>query len=85
MSDDEPLRFKTVVKYLEVKRTRYWETLEQATQAISRFQLSCHDIGIPYEAELWEITADGKVLLDSVKEFSLGEKVIVAITRERTA
>ena len=81
MSEDEPLRFKTVVKYLEVKRTRYWETKEEASRALSAFQLQAENLSIAYVAELWY----RKELLFSSERFSDAEKAVVAITGQRTA
>lgn len=85
MAEDELQPFKTVVRYLDSRRARYWDTLKEACEAVSRFQLSCHDLGIRYSAEVWGIRPEGKVLIDRVEEFSGGEKAIVALTRERCA
>lgn len=85
MSDDEQQPFKTVVRYLDSRRARYWDSLQEACDAVSRFQLSCHDLAIRYSAEVWEIKPGGNVLIQRVDEFSGGEKALVALTRERTA
>lgn len=85
MCDDKQQPFKTVVRYLDSRRRRYWDTKQEACDAVSRFQLACHDLGINYEAEVWEITPDGNVLIDRVTEYTNAEKAIIALTRERTA
>lgn len=83
--DDKQQPFKTVVYYLDSRRARYWDTLQEACDAVSRFQLSCHDLAVRYKVEVWEIKPDGNVLIDMVEELSGGEKVILAITRDRSA
>lgn len=85
MSDEKQQPYKTVVRYLDSRRARYWDTLEEACSAVSRFQLSCHDLAIRYSAEVWEVRPEGNVLIDRVEEMPGGEKIIVALTRERSA
>jgi hypothetical protein len=85
MSDDEQQPFKTVVRYLDSRRARYWDTLQEACDAVSRFQLSCHDLAIRYSAEVWEVRPEGNVLIDRIEEFSGADRAFVALTRERSA
>jgi hypothetical protein len=83
--DDKQQPFKTVVRYLDSRRARYWDTKQEACDAVSRFQLSCHDLAIRYSAEVWEVKPSGNVLIDQVEELPNDERIIIALTRERCA
>lgn len=82
---DENERFRTVVRYLNVKRTRFWPTMDEAIHAVSVFQVKCHDLALKYSAEIWERTEHGYVMQHHAEDLTAEEKIIFALQPQTSA